>query len=73
MFSKIVVRGNGQHPLYKHLTSAATNPRFAGDVRWNFEKFLIGRDGRIVGRYMSADEPLSREVIGAIESALAGK
>jgi glutathione peroxidase len=73
MFSKIIVRGNGQHPLYRHLTAPATNPRFAGDVSWNFEKFLVGRDGQIIGRFLSAAEPLSREVVGAIESALSQK
>ena len=73
MFSKIVVKGAGQHPLYKYLTSPATNPKFAGDVKWNFEKFLIGRNGQIVARFLSDDEPLSREVISAIESELSKK
>jgi glutathione peroxidase len=73
MFSKIVVKGPGQHPLYKYLTSAATDPKFAGDVKWNFEKFLIGRDGKIVARFLSDKEPLSREVVSAIEAELAKK
>jgi glutathione peroxidase len=73
MFSKIVVRGKGQHPLYGLLTSSATNPKFAGDVQWNFEKFLVGRDGQVIARFLSADEPLSRQVVAAIESALARK
>ena len=73
MFSKIVVRGTGQHPLYKHLTSASTNPKFAGEVSWNFEKFLIGRDGQIAGRFLSPVEPLSAQLVGAIEAALAKK
>ena len=73
MFSKIIVRGNGQHPLYKHLTSPATNPKFPGEVSWNFEKFLIGRDGVIAARFLSADEPLSSEVVTAVESALSRK
>jgi glutathione peroxidase len=73
MFSKIVVKGLGQHPLYKYLTSAATDPKFAGDVKWNFEKFLIGRDGKIVARFLSDKEPLSREVVSAIEAELAKK
>ena len=45
MFSKIVVKGPGQAPLYQFLTSKQTNPKFAGDIAWNFEKFLIGQWG----------------------------
>jgi glutathione peroxidase len=71
MFSKIVVRGPGQAPLYRFLTSRQTNPKFAGDVAWNFEKFLIGRNGEVVGRFVSNVEPLSAEMIAAIEIALA--
>ncbi len=48
MFSKIVVLGNKQAPLYKTLTST---PGFSGNVEWNFEKFLVGRDGKVIGRY----------------------
>jgi glutathione peroxidase len=70
MFSKIVVKGAGQAPLYKYLT---THPRFRGDVEWNFEKFLIGRNGEVIGRFKSEVEPLSREMTGAIEAALGGK
>ncbi len=70
MFSKIVVRGQGQSPLYKYLT---THPKFPGDVDWNFEKFLIGRNGEVIGRFKSPVEPLSKQMIGAIESALGSK
>lgn len=70
LFSKIVVIGPGQHPLYKYLTSQATNPKSPGDVKWNFEKVLIGRDGQIVARFLSDKEPLSREVVSAIEAEL---
>jgi glutathione peroxidase len=73
MFSKIVVNGGGQAPLYRFLTSKQTNPRFGGAVGWNFEKFLIGRDGQVIGRFTSEVEPLSREMITAIEGALAKK
>jgi glutathione peroxidase len=73
MFAKIVVRGSGQNPLYRFLTSKATNPKFSGEVGWNFEKFLIGRNGEVVGRFESPIEPLSAEMIRAIESALAQK
>ena len=68
MFSKIVVKGPGIAPLYKTLTESATPP---GDVKWNFEKFLIGRDGKIVGRYKSAVEPDDAALTQAIETALA--
>jgi glutathione peroxidase len=67
MFSKIKVLGGDKAPLYKTLTST---PKFSGDVSWNFEKFLIGRDGQVVGRYKSAVEPLSAELTKAIEAAL---
>jgi glutathione peroxidase len=67
MFSKIVVKGAGQAPLYKYLT---THPKFRGDVAWNFEKFLIGRNGEVIGRFKSEVEPLSTPMISAIEAAL---
>ena len=67
MFSKIKVLGNDKAPLYKALTST---PKFSGDVSWNFEKFLIGRDGQVIGRYKSPVEPLSAELTTAIEAAL---
>jgi|SRR5688572_23000157 len=67
MFSKISVAGANQAPLYKTLTST---PGFTGNVSWNFEKFLVGRDGKVVGRFKSAVEPLSAEMTKAIETAL---
>jgi glutathione peroxidase len=67
MFSKITVLGGGQAPLYKMLTSTAG---FSGTVDWNFEKFLISRDGRVIGRFKSPVEPLSAEMTQAIEAAL---
>ena len=70
MFSKIVVKGSGQAPLYRYLTS---HPRFRGDIEWNFEKFLIGRNGEVIGRFKSEVEPLSREMVAAIEAALGSK
>lgn len=71
MFSKIVVKGEGQAPLYKYLTSAETNPKFPGPITWNFEKFLIGRDGKIAARFAPAVKPESPEVVAAIEAELA--
>jgi glutathione peroxidase len=73
MFAKIVVKGEGIDPLYEVLTSAKTEPVSSGDVSWNFEKFLIGRDGKVVGRYKSAVKPDSEELTKAIESQLASK
>jgi len=73
MFSKIVVKGSGQAPLYRFLTSPQTNPKFAGEVGWNFEKFLIGRNGEVAGRFLSDVEPLSSQMTRAIENALAQK
>ncbi len=67
MFSKISVKGDDIHPLYKYLTQAS-NP--TGEVRWNFGKFLIGKDGKIAARFDPKVLPESPEVIAAIESAL---
>jgi glutathione peroxidase len=71
MFSKVVVKGEGQCPLYKFLTSKETDPHFAGDISWNFEKFLIGRDGKIVKRFAPKVTPESEEVLSTIEAELA--
>ena len=51
MFAKISVKGTDQHPLYNFLTNKATNPEFAGDVSWNFNKFLLDRSGKVVSRF----------------------
>lgn len=71
MFDKIDVKGAGQHPLYRAL-SGQESP-FPGDVRWNFGKFLVGRDGRILKRIEPGVKPESEEVVKAIEAALAAK
>jgi len=73
MLAKVAVKGEGQTPLYKFLTSKETNPRFAGPIRWNFEKFLIGRDGQVVARYASDADPDSEEFQKAIRDQLARK
>ena len=67
MFSKIVVKGPDKAPLYKSLTETATP---AGEVKWNFEKFLIGRDGAILGRFDSGVAPEDAKLKDAIEAAL---
>jgi glutathione peroxidase len=71
MFSKVVVKGDGQCPLYKFLTSKETDPKFAGDITWNFEKFLVNRDGEVVARFAPKVKPDSDEVVKAIETELA--
>lgn len=67
MFSKSVVKGSGKTPLYAFLTQAPPG----GEVKWNFEKFLIGKDGKIAGRYPSAVDPEDERLLADIESALA--
>jgi glutathione peroxidase len=73
MLSKVVVKGDGIAPLYKYLTSEETDPMFAGPIGWNFEKFLIGRDGKVVGRYKSKVAPESDELNKAITAELEKK
>lgn len=70
MFAKIDVNGAARHPLYAWLTSAATQPDGAGDIKWNFAKFLVGRDGAIVARFAPTIEPSAAALVGAIETAL---
>lgn len=71
MFSKVVVKGEGQCPLYSYLTSKETGGKFAGDIKWNFEKFLIGRNGEVIARFAPPVKPESDEVVQAIEAELA--
>ena len=70
MMSKIVVRGDGQDPLYKFLTGKDTAGDFAGPIGWNFNKFIVDRNGNVIARYNSKSTPDSPEVINEIESAL---
>lgn len=69
IYSKISVKGDDQAPLYKYLTQDA-NPAVTGDVKWNFTKFLVNRDGQVVERFESAVTPDSPEVVSAIEKLL---
>ena len=73
MFSKISVKGDDQHPLYRYLTSARTDPKFSGDVKWNFQKYLVDRKGNIVGKFASSLDPLSSEITSAIEQVSGAK
>ena len=69
MFTKLHVKGGEQHPLYAALTGQ--DSPFPGDIKWNFGKFLIGRDGKILKRFEPQTKPDAPEVIEAIEAALA--
>ncbi|MFM7215025.1 MAG: glutathione peroxidase [Verrucomicrobiota bacterium] len=69
LLEKIHVKGSGQHPLYAALTGPKAS--FPGDVKWNFGKFLIGRDGSVLKRFDSGVAPDSGELTQAIEAALA--
>jgi len=71
LFDKIEVNGPNRHPLYVAL--AGKDSPFPGDIKWNFGKFLIGRDGKILKRFESKAAPDSPEVTSAIEAALAAK
>jgi glutathione peroxidase len=65
MFSKVAIKGDAKHPLYAALQSAV-----GGEVGWNFEKFLVGKDGKVLKRFGSDVEPESPELLAAIEAAL---
>ena len=64
------MKGGDQTPLYQFLTSTAANPSTGGEIQWNFTKFLVDRNGKVILRFESAVEPQSAEVIAAIEKAL---
>ncbi|WP_432986716.1 glutathione peroxidase [Dactylosporangium sp. CA-233914] len=70
MTEKIEVNGEGRHPLYDILTPVADAEGHTGDIRWNFEKFLIGGDGEVAARFGPRTEPKSDEVVKAVEAAL---
>jgi glutathione peroxidase len=71
LFAKISVRGKNIDPLYQYLTDKESNPRFGGKITWNFNKFLISRDGEIIDRFDSKTEPEDPKLIEALEQALA--
>lgn len=70
MLSKVNVNGAKAAPLYKYLTGKDTNPKFAGPIRWNFEKFLVGRNGEVVARFASDVDPEGEEFQKAIRDEL---
>lgn len=73
MFSKISVAGTDQAPLYQFLTSKTANPKTAGEIPWNFTKYLVDRNGKVLARFDAAVEPDSKEITSAIEAALSAK
>ena len=73
LFSKISVKGEDIHPLYKFLTAKETNPKFAGEIRWNFDKFLVSPKGEVLARFEPKTDPLGKDVTEAIDKALPAK
>jgi glutathione peroxidase len=72
MFEKIDVNGSGRHPIYTELTATADADGEAGDIQWNFEKFLVGPDGSVLARFRPMTTPDAPELIAAIEASLPG-
>jgi glutathione peroxidase len=70
LLAKTDVNGDDRHPLYTVLTKAVDSDGSAGDVQWNFEKFLVDADGEVVNRFRPRTEPDAPEVVGAIEAVL---
>lgn len=70
MFAKVTVVGGDKTPLYKDLTGKSANPNHAGGIKWNFTKFLLGRDGKVIDRFAPTTAPDAEDVIAAIEHAL---
>ena len=70
MFSKLHVKGPEQAPLYKYLTEQTSAPDGAGDVVWNFAKFLVGPNGQVLARFSPKVEPLADELVSKLESSL---
>lgn len=73
MFAKVEVNGKGACDLYKHLTSLELAPVGKGDISWNFEKFLIDREGNPVARFSPRTKPDDAQIVAGIEKALQGK
>jgi glutathione peroxidase len=72
MMAKVSVKGSDITALYQFLTDKSLNPDTGGEIGWNFTKFLVGPDGKVIARFDSKVEPDSPQVTGAIEKALAG-
>jgi glutathione peroxidase len=70
MYEKIDVNGQARHPLYGELTQVPDGAGEAGDIQWNFEKFLVSPDGTVIGRYRPMTDPEAPELLSAIEATL---
>jgi glutathione peroxidase len=70
MYSKISVAGADKAPLYQFLTDKQANPSTGGEIKWNFTKFLVGKDGKVLQRFEPAVTPESQDIVSAIEKAL---
>ena len=70
MTEKVEVNGPGRHPIYQELTTTPDETGEAGDVQWNFEKFLVSADGRVVARFRPMTTPDDPKVIAAVEAQL---
>ena len=70
MFAKVDVKGDKQCDLYKYLSRQESSPKSAGNVSWNFEKFLLDADGKVVARYAPRVKPMSSKITQAIEELL---
>jgi glutathione peroxidase len=70
MFEKIEVNGPGRHPVYGELTAVPDADGEAGDIQWNFEKFLVAPDGSVIGRYRPGTDPEDPELVAAIQASL---
>jgi len=72
MFAKVDVHGDGQHPLYGWLTGQETSPEGPGEIPWNFNKFVLDRDGKVVARFPHSTKPTDPAVVEAVARALGG-
>ncbi|MFC1650582.1 glutathione peroxidase [Candidatus Latescibacterota bacterium] len=70
IFKKIDIKGKYQASIYKFLTEEETNPKFSGEIKWNFEKFIIGKNGEIHARFDPDVDPLDQAICESIEEAL---
>lgn len=70
MFEKLEVNGPGRHPLYQELTPVADGDGYSGDIRWNFEKFLVAPDGHVAARFSPIVTPDDAQIVAAVEASL---
>ncbi len=64
------MKGEDAHPLYRFITNEKMHPKTGGDVRWNFQKFLVGADGKVLARFEPREDPLGEKVLAKLEDAL---